>query len=262
MGVGKMKTENEEEKKTKLLEMFDKSIEFYKKAFNTEIKKYRFLPNWVNYKGYMLHKEDERILLSSTEDEKEKQRKKKYYYYKYGTIVRVDFGVNIGSEFSGLHFAITLNKKDNAENPIITVVPLTSKFKKQRLPLGKEVFSQTLDHLDKTYDGLLETITDCQAKIEELRSIENISKETRDAKSNEIGEALLKVGKDLFEVKKVGNIYKKYNKDSFVRANDITTISKNRIKPINKFDPSGKIKLQPELMAEINKELLTLFIKS
>lgn len=36
---------------------------------------------------------------------------KKYKRFRRGSIIKVDFGVNIGSEFSEQHFAITLSKK-------------------------------------------------------------------------------------------------------------------------------------------------------
>lgn len=60
---------------------------------------------------------------------------------------------------------------------------------------------------------------------------------------------------------KVAFIYSKYNKNTFVRLSDITTISKFRIQRINKFDPSGKIRLSEQQMREISNELMKLYIK-
>ena len=50
-----------------------------------------------------------------------------YKRFSRGQIVRIKFGVNIGSEFSGDHYAIVISKKDTMLNPIIHVIPLTSK---------------------------------------------------------------------------------------------------------------------------------------
>ena len=47
--------------------------------------------------------------------------------YSRGQIVKVRFGVNIGSEFSGDHYAIVISKQDTMLNPILHVIPLTSK---------------------------------------------------------------------------------------------------------------------------------------
>lgn len=39
--------------------------------------------------------------------------------YKRGSIVRVRFGINPGSEFSGNHYATLLNKDDRIYNPVL-----------------------------------------------------------------------------------------------------------------------------------------------
>ena len=55
--------------------------------------------------------------------------KKPVHFNRYfrGEIVRVKFGVNIGSEFSGDHFAIVISKKDTMMNPTLHVIPITLK---------------------------------------------------------------------------------------------------------------------------------------
>ena len=47
--------------------------------------------------------------------------------YSRGQVVKVKFGVNIGSEFSGDHYAVVISKQDTMRNPILHVIPLTSK---------------------------------------------------------------------------------------------------------------------------------------
>ena len=68
------------------------------------------------------------------------------------------------------------------------------------------------------------------------------------------------IDKDISDLNKVVDLYSRYNKNSFVRLSDITTISKLRIERLNKFDPSGKIRLSDQQMALISHELLKLYL--
>lgn len=65
---------------------------------------------------------------------------------------------------------------------------------------------------------------------------------------------------DFNDLQKVVNTFKAYDKNSYVRVSDITTISKLRIERINKYDPSGKIRLSSQQMALISRELLKLYL--
>ncbi len=67
--------------------------------------------------------------------EQNNTEKKKYRIYKRGQLVRVNFGLNFGSELSMIHYAIVLNKTDNKRNATLTVVPLSSKHKPHYLTL-------------------------------------------------------------------------------------------------------------------------------
>ncbi|HBK5318347.1 TPA: type II toxin-antitoxin system PemK/MazF family toxin, partial [Enterococcus faecium] len=83
---------------------------------------------------------------------------KNYRVYKRGTIVYVDFGVNVGYELSGNHFAIVLNNKDNSKNGVVCVVPISSKKKSNYVSVGKilEVASikQFISQADKLKEKL------------------------------------------------------------------------------------------------------------
>ena len=59
-----------------------------------------------------------------------------YLRYDYGQIIKVDFGINIGTELSHTHFAIVLNQDDTIKTDNITVLPLTSKNGYKRINLG------------------------------------------------------------------------------------------------------------------------------
>ena len=62
--------------------------------------------------------------------------------YSRGQIVKVKFGVNIGSEFSGDHYAIVISKQDTMLNPILHVIPLTSKKHNYNIELDNLLYSE------------------------------------------------------------------------------------------------------------------------
>ena len=62
--------------------------------------------------------------------------------YKRGSIVKVRFGVNPGSEFSGDHYAIVLNKDDSIYNPVLNIIPITSVSNKYNINLGNIIYDE------------------------------------------------------------------------------------------------------------------------
>ncbi|MFK5706256.1 type II toxin-antitoxin system PemK/MazF family toxin [Ligilactobacillus sp. LYQ139] len=237
------------------------------------------LPNWLDNVSYWLDKENKNDL------------PKGYYYYERGTIIRVDFGVNMGSEFCGLHFAIVLDKKDNNQKKTLTVVPLTSKNKGGRFSLGKEIFNQTTHILNQRTRELQEQTNILFAKTKKLflSGVNDVNKKNalnieldhcfdegkyfRDDiekliydgnydtnKIKQLFQEALTNKKEIENLNKVINVYSRYNKNTYVRLSDITTISKLRIRKINKYDPSGKIKLTTQQMAAISDKLMKLYI--
>ena len=78
---------------------------------------------------------------------------KKYMRYPRGSIIKVDFGVNIGSEFSEQHFAITLSKKDTIYTNCVIVIPLTSKKHKKYINLDKLISNSYLETLQYLTTG-------------------------------------------------------------------------------------------------------------
>ncbi|GAK47762.1 hypothetical protein LOSG293_110780 [Secundilactobacillus oryzae JCM 18671] len=94
--------------------------------------KYKWLPDWtLNKSNYLLHEHDPQ------------NRNKKVY--KRGSIVNVDFGVNVGQELTGNHFAIILNKHDNSRNDKLTVIPLTSHEHPNTVKLDKTILNLSLE---------------------------------------------------------------------------------------------------------------------
>lgn len=75
--------------------------------------------------------------------------KGKYISFPPGTLIKVDFGINFGRQICKPHFAIVLNKRDSSFNPILTVVPLTSKNKKYYESIGNQVYMTVIESLNK-----------------------------------------------------------------------------------------------------------------
>lgn len=270
---------------------------------NCKNPKFTNLERWIQFES------------NSFAIENKKTKKTKHKSYKRGSIVYVNFGTSIGSEFSGYHFAITLNQNDNPCNDTITVIPLTSKNKKYNLSLGKELVNQIFDNIMKetinvlnlaVITDYLKAIDDNHTKgskvidtfIKEHPNLENdlddlyeiIAKNSKDISPimTTIGEFLIKhnddlpfvngminfkdidfiglISKDLELIKEVKSHYEDKDKVSYASINDITTISKHRIKPpLNRMDPIGKItvsslnlkSIEIELMKRLAPQLLT-----
>ena len=153
--------------------------------------------------------------------------KPKYFKrYARGRIVKVSFGVNVGSEFSGDHFAVVISKNDTAYNPVLHVIPITSKLHRTSVDLGNIL-------IDK--DKLIE--------------LESIYSNTLD---NEVK-------------RKISNCLKYYknrnNVTSYANVEHMKTISKLSIlKPINEYDYVTKLKISEEKLNEIYKEIIKEYI--
>ncbi|ONN42074.1 type II toxin-antitoxin system PemK/MazF family toxin [Enterococcus mundtii] len=237
--------------------------------------KYKYLPNWLKNKSFYLNRE-------------RCKPNKNYRVYKRGTIVYVDFGVNVGYELSGNHFAIVLNNKDNKKNGLVCVVPISSKEKSNYVSVGKilEIASikQFVSQADKLKDKLriitlfslnkrlidenklptfLESII---SKGEKLSGVE-ISRKAESYGLNcetnkEIEYEIKRLADDMLKYQKVFDCYRKYTQESYVMPLNIQTISKNRIQRINEFDPSGKMSAPANVMDEIDEAIKSKFTKS
>lgn len=182
--------------------------------------KFSYLDRWLLKKSKLLLNESNHI-----NDEI------KYKVYKRGTIIKVDFGVNLGSEMSQVHFAIVLNKYDNPSNNVLTVVPLTSKQGKYNLDLGSLIINKLLYKM-----------------LEERKKIEK---------------------NDFYDYKIVKKLnllqeyYKNNIKSTYACCSLITTISKKRIlSPINEYDIMGKTRCSDEVMNKIDRNIIEKFTKN
>ena len=75
----------------------------------------------MNLGNKFKHFENEKLRESKTLLHETKIRPKYYKKYYRGEIIKVHFGINAGSEFSGDHFAIVISEKDTIRNPLLHV---------------------------------------------------------------------------------------------------------------------------------------------
>ncbi|MBQ8472349.1 MAG: type II toxin-antitoxin system PemK/MazF family toxin [Bacilli bacterium] len=142
--------------------------------------------------------------------------------YSRGQIVKVKFGVNIGSEFSGDHYAIVISKQDTMLNPILHVIPLTSKKHNYNIELNNLLYNE-----------------------DELNNLKE----------------LLSKDQDKNNIKKIKKCIKYYSnrkdKISYACIKHLKTVSKLSIcKPINEFDYLNKVKISNDLLRKIDEEIV------
>ena len=176
----------------------------------------------MNLKNKYTNFEDSRLDESKTLLYEIQTKPKRFKRYSRGSIVRVKFGVNIGSEFSGDHFAIVVSKKDTMYSPILHVIPITSKQHNKHLNIGTIIYNE--EEIERL-NIKLNSITD--------------KKEQR-------------------KIKKCLRYYKKRkDKISYACIKHLKTISKLSImKEINEYDYIKSIKCSEELMKRINNAII------
>lgn len=107
----------------------DNACKIFKKVNESNHPKFAKLDYWLEKESYIFDKETQNI-------------QNQYLKYKRGQIIKIDFGVNIGTELSHTHFAIVLNDDDTISTDNITVLPLTSKKGYKRINLGHLIKSE------------------------------------------------------------------------------------------------------------------------
>lgn len=170
----------------------------------SEVLKFERLDDWLE-KESQLYKSEVR------------KKNAKYIHLKRGTLIKVNFGINPGSELCHTHFAIVLSKYDNINQETIVVVPLTSKPGVGRLPLNNLIKNELLNILKKK--GM-----SCDDEKEMLELM---------------------------------NEYKKYKDFSYAYISQITTISKSRlIYSKNKYDIINKARCSAEILDRIDDAII------
>lgn len=148
-----MNTEVKEKDKIQI-EKINGSNENYKYAYNTKFSKFKWLGNWLEKQSTVFKNEADKKMNNKPN-------------FKRGEIIKVDFGINMGSELSNTHFAIVLNSDDNNSVDNITVLPLTSKSGYKRIYLGNllKPFKNDKKYDKKSYALITQITTISKNKI-------------------------------------------------------------------------------------------------
>lgn len=226
MNTGKVEENIEENVREKI--KLDKSYLNYHSIIDQKLPyKFAYLDDWRLKESKLLLEEAEFISKNNLSENNET----KYRVYNRGTIIKVDFGVSLGSEMSQVHFAIVLNNYDNPKNNVLTVIPLTSKKSKYNLDLGDLVIGKLTKKIKEEIIKLGE---------EEEKDPSNLENQIKARK-----------------IKTVLSYYKSSEKNTYACVSLITTISKTRIfQPINEYDIIGRARCSSEVMNMIDKEIL------
>lgn len=173
----------------------------------------------------------------------------KYIKYKRGQLVLVNFSPSIGSEMAGKHFAIVLTKRDSEHNAVLTVIPLSSKFKHYYLNLGNIVDEYLLPKI-RTQQIEMTTL------LNEM--VENFDFDS--PHTDEEKRTVFKILNNLIEMEKISKLYNSKSKNSYALVQSITTISKFRItKPSSKYDPIKKLVVGDEVLDKLDVEIIKKF---
>ncbi|MFX3889345.1 hypothetical protein ACJBVY_12435, partial [Streptococcus suis] len=74
-----------------------------------------------------------------------------YLKFNRGSLVFVEFVVNVGGELSNNHWDIVLDKTDSPYKKTLTVIPITSKEKDNTFPLQEIIGQQSFKYIDKEF---------------------------------------------------------------------------------------------------------------
>lgn len=176
----------------------------------------------MNLQDKFTNFEDSKLSESKTLLYEVEKTPKKFKRYARGRIVKVKFGVNIGSEFSGDHFAIVISKGDTMMSSTLHVIPITSKKHLKNIDIGSILYNE-----------------------DELKNLEKKLVETKNTK----------------EKKKIQSILKYYQKrkdiTSYACIDHLKTISKLSVcNNINEYDYLPNLKCTSELMKKIDENII------
>lgn len=154
-------------------DLIDLACEKFKEIKNSNVPKFNTIDKWINKESCLYMHE---ILKFNNNIN--------YKSFKRGQIIKVDFGINPGSELCYTHFAIVLTKKDSINSDNLVVVPITSKKGNNlnRINVGKI--------LKKFHPKSSKYNRDCYINISQIRAISK-SRIFIDKKENNCGSAVL-----------------------------------------------------------------------
>ena len=155
--------------KNSQINKIESSCKNYKYVYKTGHTKFKKIGNWLEKQSSIFKKEADNITFNKPN-------------FKRGEIIKVDFGVNTGSELSNTHFAIVLNSDDNNSVDNLTVIPLTSKKGYKRIPVGNILkdFKEKNKYSSNGYALITQITTISKKKIIKTNIKSFCNKETMD----------------------------------------------------------------------------------
>lgn len=176
--------------------------------------------------------------------------------YLYGEIIYVNLGFNVGQEFGGPHYALVLNKNDNINKGVLTIVPLSSLKDKDknklgdRLYLGDEIKRSVSNNLTNNIKRIRDKINDT---INAMQTKKNMDQETFLAR-------IEYYKKQLEHSKSIQELLEKMKNESIALTNQVTTISKMRIlNPKTTSDSLSNIRISKDTMKSIMQKIHKLY---
>lgn len=208
--------------------------------------------------------------------------------FKRGSVIVVDLGFNVGSEYGGIHYAIVLNKRDSRRNHLLHILPLTSikektdleKLKYYQLSLSDEIHRLLIQKAIKGLQTIEEKRNSCineihllNNKLSEIKSLANEQQKYPDtnpklesyleteisnvkSKQEELKKIVNQITSQSIYIEKLVKKISKLKKGSIALLNQVTTISKLRIlDPINQRSFFNDIVLSTETLDIIDAAL-------
>lgn len=202
-----------------------------------------------------------------------------------GQILAVNFGYGIQSEFRNFHYCVALHDSPRKTSKI-TVIPITSKKHPHQIDIGYEMadsletiirdkerstFWKPYRELEKQYKDITDiefgtpaigsystVYPNCTAHIKKLQTeFKSLSKRLN---TLNVETTLNKLLLNLKDFNDFLNRSPNLLKHSYLRIDDITTISKARIVfPKNSKHPLYKLKLSNETLNKIDEEIIRRF---
>lgn len=224
---------------------------------NSNIKKVNLISYWQ--KDYINYIKDEDNFKSAN-----------LKTYERGDVIKVNLGFNIGSELGGLHYCVVVDKKNNRNSPVVTVIPLSShktdKVNKNSIMLGNDIYNKLLEKSNNLLEDIKKEVEENknQLLIETKRLIQNNTNPNEIyLKITELNNNINATYNKLELTEKINKEVQKMKYGSIAIVNQIRVISKQRIyDPKADFDILSGIKLSSENLDLIDIKMKRMFIKS
>lgn len=189
--------------------------------------------------------------------------------YVRGDIIKVNLGFNIGSELGALHYCVVIDKKNNRNSPVVTVIPLSSqktdKINKNSIILGNDIYNKLVEKSNKLLeDNKIEIKENKNKLLIEIKRLTENNATTDEIylKTNELKNNIAEAYKKLKLAEKINAEVQKMKYGSIAIINQIRVISKQRIyDPKTEFDILSGIKLSDENLDLIDFKMKKMFIK-